>query len=198
MPRPTARTLFSLLFPLALAFAAVALLTPHVAHALSPDSTTQGFVPLADFSGSSKLSEVYASADLGIFIGRLFFAAMSLGAILAVLRLSWAGYQYMGSDLWGNKEHAKEIIRDTLLGLFLLLSIWIILYQINPGILSLEVAPSQTTQSGQTPSTSADSFCYQYQERGSLNVYRYCAPSQELCEQERSGDSSAIGGCSGN
>src|SRR3990167_8836763 len=60
------------------------------AHSAQAADASVGFVPLADFSGPSKLNDIYKSKDLGTFIGRLFFASISLGAILAVLRLSWA------------------------------------------------------------------------------------------------------------
>lgn len=104
------------------------------------------FIPLAEFSDSQKLDNLYSeSGDLAGFINKLFQGAIALGAILAVLRLAWAGFQYSSSDLWSSKEHAKEIIRETLLGLFLLLGIWIILYQINPDMLSLKVSPKGTS-----------------------------------------------------
>ena len=97
------------------------------------------FVPLEKFEGSAKLADAYASGNLSTFLNRLFLGAMSLGAVLAVLRLAWAGFQYMASDLWANKQHAKEIIQETLLGLFILLGISLILNQINPDILKLDV-----------------------------------------------------------
>ena len=43
----------------------------------------------------------------------------------------------MGTDLWTSKNDAKEIIKDAVLGLMLLLGMYIILYQINPDILEL-------------------------------------------------------------
>ncbi|MEK7480407.1 MAG: hypothetical protein AAB665_03935 [Patescibacteria group bacterium] len=98
-----------------------------------------GFIPLECFKGSDKLADAYTSPGLSVFLNRLFLGAMSLGAILAVLRLAWAGFQYMASDLWANKQHAKEIIQETLLGLFILLGISLILNQINPDILKLNV-----------------------------------------------------------
>src|SRR3989344_5051562 len=104
---------------------------------------TANFVPLESFEGSAKLKDAYTTAGptaLRDFLNKVFVGAISLGAILAVLRLAWAGFTYMSSDLWSTKEHSKEIIQDTLLGLFLLLSIWLILTQINPQILKLEVA----------------------------------------------------------
>lgn len=96
------------------------------------------FVPLADVgSQSGRLANLYGSTDFSNFINGLFKFAIALGAIVAVLRIAYAGYLYMGSDLWSSKNKAKEILGDVTLGLLLLLSIWLILYQINPDIVSL-------------------------------------------------------------
>lgn len=98
-----------------------------------------GFVPLADVSQSPKLSHVYGSQDLSGFINGLFKFAIAIGAIVAVLRLAYAGYLYMGqSDMWSHKGEARTIMADVTLGLLLLLSIYLILYQINPDILTLK------------------------------------------------------------
>ena len=98
-----------------------------------------GFVPLADVgSQSSKLSQIYNTSDLSGFVNGLFKFAISLGAIIAVLRIAWAGYLYMGSaDMWSTKSKAKEILGNVTLGILLLLAIWLILTQINPDILKL-------------------------------------------------------------
>lgn len=105
-----------------------------------------GFVPLECFQGSRKLTDAYQTGELGPFMNKVFVGAISLGAILAVLRLAWAGFVYMSTDLPGMKSNAKEIIWDTLLGLFLLLAIWLILNQINPDILKLKIGISRTPQ----------------------------------------------------
>lgn len=118
-----------------------------------------GFVPLADVSGSSKLSGLYSnsgSGDLSSFINSLFKFALAAGAVAAVLRLTYAGYLYMGqADMWSHKGQAKQIIGDVTLGLLLLLGIWLILYQINPDILKLNAlrnfTPVQTPSSAGTP-----------------------------------------------
>ena len=142
----------SALAPVALPFEANAEETTAPAGAFAA-AEASGFVPLADFSGSSRLRDAYADdSSLKDFMNKLFVGAISLGAILAVLRLAWAGFVYMGTDMWGKKEHAKEIIQDTLLGLFLLLAIWLILKQINPDILNLDAARviKDNPASGQT------------------------------------------------
>lgn len=116
---------------------------------------TTEFVPLESFGGSRKLADAYNTPELGPFIQKVFVGAISLGAILAVLRLAWAGFTYMASDLPGVKSSAKEIISDTFLGLFLLLGIWLILYQINPDILKLKINITNPTSqsSGSTGNT---------------------------------------------
>ena len=99
-----------------------------------------GFVPLTKDAEFGKLLSTGAGADdLGTFINGAFKFTLSIGAILAVLRIAYAGYQYMSSDAWGEKSHAKEILADVTIGLLLLLSVYMILYQINPQIMNLHI-----------------------------------------------------------
>lgn len=99
----------------------------------------QAFYPLAPVPSGTRLGSLYGSTSLGDFVNKLFNAALALGAILAVLRIAFAGYMYMTTDAWGKKGDAKTIIGDVVLGLLLLLSIWLILKQINPDLLKLNV-----------------------------------------------------------
>ena len=114
-------------------------------------------MPLADIgSQSSKLSGLYNSADLSSYINGVFSFAIGVGAVLAVLRLAYAGYLYMGSaDMWSSKGKAREVIADVTLGLLLLLAIWLILNQINPTILQFKalqnIKPISAPASSATP-----------------------------------------------
>jgi|SRR3989344_1839663 len=111
---------------------ALSLLLPLVARA-------QAFAPLVD-TGANKLQGLYSdSASLTSYVSGMFKVALSVGAILAVLRIAWAGYQYMASDTsWGSKSRAKETLGDIVLGLVLLIGVALILYQINPEILNVD------------------------------------------------------------
>jgi hypothetical protein len=121
---------------------AVSIATPHVFAQTADAPCTTNFCPLANVD-NSKLGDIYSSSGtLSSFLNNIFRFALSIGAILAVLRLGWAGYLYMTSDSWGSKGHAKEVIGDVVLGLLLLLGTWLILYQINPDILKLNVLES--------------------------------------------------------
>ena len=106
------------------------------------------FAPLADIPPQSeKLSALYnTDANLATYINSMFKIAISVGAIIAVIRLGIAGFKYMGGDMWHTKEKAKEDIRDVFFGLLLLLSIWIILAQINPNILNLNIVFPKTPE----------------------------------------------------
>mgnify|MGYP003393635183 CR=1 FL=1 len=98
----------------------------------------QEFKTLANYERSF-LADVYKQDGLAPLANNLFLMALSFGGIAAVLRFAYAGYLYLGSDMWGNKQHAREILGDTALGLLLLLAIALILTQINPEILNLDV-----------------------------------------------------------
>lgn len=115
-----------------------------------------GFVPLADNSQSPMLTQVYKSEGLGKYVSTLFTISLSVGAILAVMRIAYAGYLYMGSDMWGKKQQAREILGDVTLGLLLLLSIVLILKQINPQLLNLDVLNKNNVQQAQPAPTNTN------------------------------------------
>jgi NADH:ubiquinone oxidoreductase subunit 6 (subunit J) len=101
------------------------------------------FVPITppNSSGDSLVSGLFGSSGGGMNLGDMlnvaFQVAINVGAILAMMRIMWAGWLYMGSaDMWSNKHHAKEVFQDAIIGLLILLAIWIILNQINPQILN--------------------------------------------------------------
>ena len=93
-------------------------------------------------NAAGSLSNIFnqTSPNLAQFFNDIFTLALSAGAILAVLQLARAGWMYMGAqDMWGSKQKAKELITDAVIGLLLLIGIWIILNQINPCLLNLNV-----------------------------------------------------------
>ena len=79
------------------------------------------------------------TTSLAQFFNSLFKAAIVLGAMFAVLRLGYAGFVYMTTDLPGAKGTARGIISNAVMGLLLLLAVYLILKQINPQILNLDI-----------------------------------------------------------
>lgn len=97
--------------------------------------------PIAEQLAASSpvLGNLIASDNLSSFFNAFFKTAIVAGAMLAVLRLGYAGFMYMTTDSFGDKGKAKTIIQDVVIGLLLLLSIWLILNQINPNLLNLNI-----------------------------------------------------------
>ena len=97
------------------------------------------FVPItpAQDGGGSIINNLFGSADIGTMLNKAFLIALGVGATLAMVRLIYGGWLYMASDMWSNKQHAREVLQNAVFGLLLLLAIWIILNQINPQILQV-------------------------------------------------------------
>ncbi len=105
---------------------------------------TAGFKPLVDLPAQApaKFGGLYSSQDLTTFVNRMFFLMISIGGMLAVGRLSYAGWLYMIGDNFGNLKKAKGIVGNVVIGLLILLSVWLILMQINPYILNTDILQS--------------------------------------------------------
>lgn len=101
----------------------------------------------------TRLTGALQSANMAEFINVAFETALVVGAILAVARITWGGFIYMTKDSFPSKMDAKKIITDAVIGLVLLMSIWLILRQINPKILNLDFTVPNTTPGGAVQST---------------------------------------------
>lgn len=91
---------------------------------------------------SPLLTRLFTNTDLPTFFNTAFKSAIIIGAMLAVLRLGYAGFIYMTTDVWSSKQSATTIIQEAVLGLLLLLGVWLILNQINPNLLNLDILQS--------------------------------------------------------
>jgi len=99
--------------------------------------------PNAGICAGDALAQLFCSTDLSSMLNSVFQLSITLGGVLAILRIGYAGYLYMGrEDMWSTKQHAKEVFRDAIIGLLILLSIWLILNQINPDLLKLQFLQS--------------------------------------------------------
>ncbi|MEK7564552.1 MAG: hypothetical protein AAB510_03245 [Patescibacteria group bacterium] len=79
----------------------------------------------------------YLNLGMQLFIG--------ICAVLAVVMIVMGGMEYMTSELPGNKADGLEKIQHAILGLLLALGSWVILYQINPDLLNLDIGIEETT-----------------------------------------------------
>jgi len=89
------------------------------------------------------------SGDLGTYLIQIYWYVMYLAVGLAVLMLVIGGLEY--TLTWTkevSKEKAKNRIQMALIGLLLALGSYLILNEINPNLLSLEIGGKSTIKSG--------------------------------------------------
>ena len=94
------------------------------------------FVPLAPIPG---LTDTVETDNLATFFNALYKFAIGIAVVLAVLQLIRAGLMYMGGDSVTEIGKAREIIRETILGLLLVLAPALVFGIINPDILNLKL-----------------------------------------------------------
>jgi hypothetical protein len=82
------------------------------------------------------------------YVQAIYNLAISVGALLAVIQIIFAGVEYMFSDVVTSKSAAIKRIRGSLLGLLIIISAVLLLQTINPDLLNLDIfknAPSIDT-----------------------------------------------------
>ena len=108
------------------AFTAYALL-------LTPYTVAAQFVPLTNIPGLQGQS-------INDYVAALFYIAIGIAAMFAVVKLVIAGAKYMFSDVANTKQSAIEDIRGSILGLLLILATVIILNTVNQNIVKTDLA----------------------------------------------------------
>ena len=98
----------------------------------------------------SLFPKITEATDLPSMLNVAFQTAIMVGAVLAMFRIAYAGWLYMGSDMWSKKGQAKEVFQNAIIGLLLLLAVYLILNQINPDILSLKIQPLPSSANPQS------------------------------------------------
>ena len=97
---------------------------------------------VADNVGDTTTLEKYVPAIFNILVG--------LSAVAAVLMIVIGGFQYMSTDAIQGKSAGKERIKNAVFGLVLVISAWLILYTINPNLLTLNLNIDAVTTTAPT------------------------------------------------
>ena len=90
-----------------------------------------------------------------------------MATVLAIIVIIIGGIQYMSTDAISGKQDGKKRINDALWGLLIVICSYIILYTINPNLVSLnllndinQAPPAQTASTATTPSNANNAVCY--------------------------------------
>jgi len=108
------------------------------------------FAAFAPLTGKNNplFKEAVTAQTTGDLLNSAFTISIILGAMLAVGMLMYHGFRYMTATSGDTKTKAKKGITNVFVGLLLLLTLVIIVEQINPEILKFDLeleAPTQPT-----------------------------------------------------
>ncbi len=89
--------------------------------------------------------------SVGTWIGGSFKLLIGAGAVIAVAMIVLGALTYMFSDVVGNKKNALNRIRNAMWGVVILLASYLILYTINPELVSFNLKLVPSNNYNQTP-----------------------------------------------
>ena len=96
------------------------------------------YQPLVGIPGLTNL-KTDTPLSLPEYINQIYLLTIVVGSLLGVMRLAWAGVKYSLSDNAGKKDSAKHDMQGVLMGLAILLIPFIVLKEINPDLINLDV-----------------------------------------------------------
>ena len=123
----------------ALSIVLLAVLAPYAASAAIGDTS---FIPIVPLNGVTDSSNALTFPQ---YVNQIFKLSVSAGAMLAVLMFVLGGFEYMTGTKAGDKKSGLDRIQGAVTGLVLLLSVYLILYVINPCILNITVLSTETS-----------------------------------------------------
>jgi hypothetical protein len=86
--------------------------------------------------------------DLGGYLNALYQLGLGVATVLAVIMIIWGGLEYMTKDSIQSKSDGRNRITKALIGLLLAYGSWLILYTINPNLVSFQFLNRLKTQTG--------------------------------------------------
>jgi hypothetical protein len=96
------------------------------------------YTPLVEVPGLGGSSGI----GLAAYLNRIYVVLIALGAIIAFLKIAFAGVKYSLDEVVTHKAEAKSDIQGALIGLAILLIPFIVLNTIYPGLTSLNILGS--------------------------------------------------------
>ncbi|MFZ2038896.1 MAG: hypothetical protein WAV11_03080 [Minisyncoccia bacterium] len=92
---------------------------------------------LGKVPGLSGISD--GGVDLPSFLNSVFKLLIGVALTAAVVRIFYGGFQYATTESIFGKTEAAKTIKNALYGLLLVLGAWLVLYTINPQLVSLNL-----------------------------------------------------------
>lgn len=166
----------AVLGPSALVYAQTQQTQPYVTptNGINPNIFCQGgsctYVPLEPLPG---LPNRYGpgQGSIGTWIGEGFKLVIGAGAVIAVAMIVLGALTYMFSDVVKNKTNAITRIRNAMWGLVILLASYLILYTINPELVTFNLKLTPLNNYNTTPGSSSGGTRVIVTNPSGVNIY---------------------------
>jgi hypothetical protein len=102
------------------------------------------------------------TTNINKYIPGIFNFAIGLSAIFVVVMIVYGGVQYLTTDAFTGKQEGKSRIFNAIKALVLVIGAWLILYEINPKLVDIDLsiesikAPALSTVTAGKPMTQAE------------------------------------------
>lgn len=95
------------------------------------------FISLFNTARAASLPNLDSTQNLGVFVENIYSFSITIVGILIFIRFIWAGWLYLtAAGNAGNVANSQKMMKDALIGAVLLFSAYLILYIINPDLVS--------------------------------------------------------------
>jgi len=111
------------------------------------------------------------------YVRYIYLFALSIVGIAALGAITYGGITYMLSDMITSKDEAKKWIWGAITGLILALAAYLILYTINPDLVSLRaptLTPTGNNTNNSSPETPMPSYQYQWTQLPNMSSGQDC------------------------
>ncbi len=128
-------------------------LIPAVSAQTAPVRSTTDYTVLAPLPGIGDGGE--KTTTLEKYLPAVFNLSIGLAAAMAFVAITLGGITYATSDALSGKQNGRDLITNAVWGLLLVIAAWIILYTINPKILTFNLTllkpPATQTSTSTSP-----------------------------------------------
>jgi hypothetical protein len=80
------------------------------------------------------------NTNLETYLLGVFNLSIGIAAVLAFVMITFGGVMYATSDAISGKSQGREYVENAIWGLLLVIAAWVILYTINPNILTFKLS----------------------------------------------------------
>lgn len=95
--------------------------------------------PLPYVGGSNSSGPAESTPSPEVYLKGIIQLLIAVAGVLAVIMITIGGIQYMTTDVVDYKTQAKDKIQSAIYGLILAIVSWLILYTINPELVSIKL-----------------------------------------------------------